>query len=153
MPITVKAIIFFITIGLPSLLPVRHSAAPLLSAGGKIDIRARTSCSKVYQFSSKIAIGLWSNTHSDVVRCTALSKKIADDLPISMKKLSAPAMIPATISERRARGPERSRLRRALLPIGTAALLSLTGCANQSGANGQAVPWYQRTPVSAAPPR
>ena len=58
-----------------------------------------------------------------------------------------------TICESSASGPESSWLRGALLLIGTVALLSLTACANQNGANSKPMPWYERTPVSAAPPR
>jgi hypothetical protein len=57
------------------------------------------------------------------------------------------------ICESSASRPKRSWLRRGLLLIGAVALLSLTACANQNGANGQPMPWYERTPVSAAPPR
>jgi hypothetical protein len=57
-----------------------------------------------------------------------------------------------TICESSASGPESSWLRGALLPFGAVALLSLTACANQSGANGT-MPWYERTPVSASPAR
>jgi hypothetical protein len=52
-----------------------------------------------------------------------------------------------------ASGPESSWSRGALLLIGAVALLSLTACANQNGANGKPMPWYERTPVSAVPPR
>jgi hypothetical protein len=47
----------------------------------------------------------------------------------------------------------KSWLRGALLLIGAVALFSLTACANQNGANGKPMPWYERTPASAAPPR
>jgi len=54
-----------------------------------------------------------------------------------------------TICESSASGPESSWLRGALLLIGAVALLSLTACANQSGANGKPMPWYERTPAAA----
>jgi hypothetical protein len=57
-----------------------------------------------------------------------------------------------TTSESNATDPESSWLRRALLPIGFTALLGVSACANQSGANGT-MPWYERTPVSATPHR
>lgn len=54
-----------------------------------------------------------------------------------------------TICKSSASGPESSWLRGALLLIGAVALLSLTACANQSGANGKPMPWYERTPAAA----
>ena len=54
-----------------------------------------------------------------------------------------------TICKSSESGPESSWLRGTLLLIGAVALLSLTACANQSGANGKPMPWYERTPAAA----
>ena len=82
---------------------------------------------------------------SDTLRCLSVGLQVDPLICRGSKYMK-------TISESGATGPERSWLRHALLSIWAAALLGLAACANQSGAN-DTMPWYERTPVSASPPR
>jgi len=103
-------------------------------------------------------IGLRSNTntHSELIHLNfrEAGYDIINGASDNFVNFSIPIKFVQTVCESSASGPERSWLRRALLPMGAAAaLLSLTACASQNGANAKPMPWYERTPVSASPPR
>jgi hypothetical protein len=100
------------------------------------------------------SIGLRSNTNTRSELIRSNQSDIINGASDNFVNFGVPIKFVQTVCESSASGPERSWLRRALLPMGAAAaLLSLTACASQNGANAKPMPWYERTPVSASPPR
>jgi hypothetical protein len=141
---------------LPSPLQSKmHSRISLRRTGPKLRIHANSVRFVAPNMAIEVySIGLRSNTNTRSELIRSNQSDIINGASDNFVNFGVPIKFVQTVCESSASGPERSWLRRALLPMGAAAaLLSLTACASQNGANAKPMPWYERTPVSASPPR